>query len=158
MTTARGPLAADNAIRAQDYLNDKIQTPADLENIDSLLSDVKAQQELLKQQLRDAETALGTAKRTSHEQRVLALEKAQSFSRRQADFDKRLLTITNAESSDQAAREFEESIEKLQNLDVAVGYIELLKTAEDLRYALRVFLDTVVPTKHIDQVAMLFKK
>ena len=38
--------------RVQDYLDDKLQSGADFESLDSLLADVKAQQELLKQQVR----------------------------------------------------------------------------------------------------------
>ena len=38
-------------IRVEDYLNDKLQTYADLENLDALLESVKAQQGLLRQQV-----------------------------------------------------------------------------------------------------------
>ena len=38
-------------VRAEDYLNDKLQNTTDLANIDSLLEDVKAQQALLQQQV-----------------------------------------------------------------------------------------------------------
>lgn len=44
--------ADDPSIRAEDYLNDKIQTPGDLENIDSLLEDLRGQQYLLTKQVR----------------------------------------------------------------------------------------------------------
>lgn len=37
--------------RVEDYLNDKLQTAADLESLDSLLVDVKKQQGLLRQQV-----------------------------------------------------------------------------------------------------------
>jgi hypothetical protein len=37
--------------RVQDYLDDKLQSSADLDTLDSLLANVKAQQELLKQQV-----------------------------------------------------------------------------------------------------------
>ncbi len=39
-------------IRVDDYLNDKLQIAADLENLDSLLINVKDQQALLKKQVR----------------------------------------------------------------------------------------------------------
>ena len=38
-------------IRVEDYLNDKLQTNADLENLDSLLATVRNQQALLKKQV-----------------------------------------------------------------------------------------------------------
>ena len=41
----------DLQIRVEDYLNDKLQTSSDLENIDTLLENVRTQQLLLKQQV-----------------------------------------------------------------------------------------------------------
>lgn len=43
---------ADIHIRVEDYLNDKIQTAADLENVNDLLSRVQQQQELLRKQVK----------------------------------------------------------------------------------------------------------
>jgi hypothetical protein len=40
-------------IRVQDYLDDKLQSAADLDSLDSLLENVKEQQLLLKQQVSD---------------------------------------------------------------------------------------------------------
>lgn len=37
--------------RVQDYLDDKLQSAADLESLDSLLENVREQQELLKKQV-----------------------------------------------------------------------------------------------------------
>ena len=37
--------------RVQDYLDDQLQSPADLESLDSLLANVRKQQELLKKQV-----------------------------------------------------------------------------------------------------------
>ena len=37
--------------RVQDYLNDKLQSSADIEALDSLLDNVKTQHELLKKQV-----------------------------------------------------------------------------------------------------------
>ena len=42
----------EQSIRVQDYLNDKLQTTADLSGIDALLEDVRKQQSLLTQQVR----------------------------------------------------------------------------------------------------------
>lgn len=38
-------------LRVEDYLDDKIQTAADLENVDDLLSRVQQQQDLLRKQV-----------------------------------------------------------------------------------------------------------
>ena len=44
-------------VRVEDYLNDKLQTYADLENIDVLLRNVLEQQSLLQQQVRNKSTS-----------------------------------------------------------------------------------------------------
>lgn len=41
----------DQDIRVEDYLNDKLQTAADLDNLDALLENVQQQQNLLKEQV-----------------------------------------------------------------------------------------------------------
>ena len=42
---------ADNDVRVQDYVDDKLQTLADLESLDSLLDNVQQQHELLRVQV-----------------------------------------------------------------------------------------------------------
>ena len=44
-------LDEDQSLRLQDYLDDKLQTSTDLENLDALLENVSNQQTLLKQQV-----------------------------------------------------------------------------------------------------------
>lgn len=44
----------DNDVRLVDFLDDKLQSFADLDTLDSLLDSVKAQQDLLKQQVRES--------------------------------------------------------------------------------------------------------
>jgi hypothetical protein len=41
----------ERAVRVEDYLNDKLQTHADLDNLDSLLESVRSQQGLLRKQV-----------------------------------------------------------------------------------------------------------
>ena len=45
----------------------------------------------------------------------------------------RLLNLTNAKSGDEAVALLEGSMKKLQDLDIAIGYVELLKEVDDLR-------------------------
>ena len=55
MSTTRafnGRVQRDDAdVRIEDYLNDKLQTYTDLENLDSLLKNVRNQQDLLRDQV-----------------------------------------------------------------------------------------------------------
>lgn len=52
----------------------------------------------------------------------------------QEDIDRRLKAITGSDSSDDAAKRFEASIEKLRRLEISRGYMTVLKEAEELRW------------------------
>ena len=60
-------------------------------------------------------------------------QKAHDFQKEQASIDKRLLVATQSETSDEAAQTFAASLEKLRKLEVAAGYVELLKEVDALR-------------------------
>lgn len=49
-------LSTHERARVEDYLNDKIQVSADLESLDSLLSSLRAQQELQRKQVQPLTT------------------------------------------------------------------------------------------------------
>ncbi|KAL8692445.1 MAG: hypothetical protein Q9224_003956 [Gallowayella concinna] len=118
--------------RVEDYLNDKLQTTADLDSLDSLLENVKTQQALLRQQLVEAEENLVESTRVSEEHSSALLHQARAFKKQQADVDRRLLIVTQSETSDDAVKRFDEDIRALQRLDIATGYVELLAQVEDL--------------------------
>lgn len=46
------------------------------------------------------------------------------------------MIITQSDTSDEAVRQFEASMEKLRRLDISKGYMELLKEVDRLRYLL----------------------
>ena len=50
-TLVRSDTEERQSFAMEDYLNDKIQTPADLDNIEALMLSVKDQQELLWKQV-----------------------------------------------------------------------------------------------------------
>ena len=52
MTAIRSTRSLDVETRVQDYLDDKLQTVADLNNLDSLLQKIHQQHELLRVQVR----------------------------------------------------------------------------------------------------------
>ncbi|KAI9724982.1 MAG: hypothetical protein M1812_000258 [Candelaria pacifica] len=122
----------ERAIRVEDYLNDKLQTAADLENLDSLILNVQTQQELLKKQLVEAEATLAKANDASKNHNTNVLRQAEAFTKQQADIDRRLLIITRSETSDDAVERFEGSMERLRRLEIAEGYIELLRDVDSL--------------------------
>ncbi|KAL8708042.1 MAG: hypothetical protein Q9220_007038 [cf. Caloplaca sp. 1 TL-2023] len=121
-----------HSTRVEDYLNDKLQTAADLESLDNLLASVRNQQELLRQQLRETEQQCSVSTKASESHRLALLQQARSFKKQQADVDRRLLIVTRSETSDDAIEEFDTDIKILQRLDVARGYVKLLEEVEKL--------------------------
>ncbi|KAL9096433.1 MAG: hypothetical protein Q9165_001430 [Trypethelium subeluteriae] len=119
--------------RVDDFLDDKLQSLADLETLDSLLSNVQDQHELLRRQLQDAEKDFHESKLAAEHHRSSIRDKAAGFQREQHDIDRRLRIITGSDVSDDAVRRFERSMNKLHRLDVANGYVEFLKEVDALR-------------------------
>ncbi|KAF9242966.1 hypothetical protein CBS147317_675 [Penicillium roqueforti] len=125
-------LSSHERTRVEDYLNDKIQVSADLESLGSLLSSLRALQELQRKQLAEASEALSNATKASNDHAEATRKQAEAFTAEQADIDRRLMAITQSETSDEAVRSLEKSMEKLQRLELSKGYVELLKEAEEL--------------------------
>jgi negative regulator of replication initiation len=123
----------EGQMRAADYLDDKLQTPADLDSLDALLANIHAQHGLLKQQVQDAQQGLHDAKRDAHTHQTSLNERALAFKRAQADIDQRLLTVTDSETSDDAVPRFEAVLDTLHRLDVANAYVQLLAEVHVLR-------------------------
>ena len=60
------------------------------------------------------------------------LSRTRKFKAQQADIDRRLLIVTQSETSDDAVQKFDASMGALQRLDVAQGYMGLLAEVEKL--------------------------
>jgi RAD50-interacting protein 1 len=118
--------------RVSDYLDDKLQTAADLASLDGLLLSVRRQQSILQQQLQDAQKQLHDARHSSNEQTESLKSRVAKFKEEQRDIDEKLTVITASETSDEATRKFEVSMQKLQVLDTAKGYLEILRLTESL--------------------------
>ncbi|KAL3461266.1 TIP-1 family-domain-containing protein [Aspergillus heterothallicus] len=132
MATPVSTLSTDERIRVEDYLNDKIQTSTDFESLESLLSNLRAQHELQRKQLAEAQEALSNATKVSNDHVDSTRRHAEAFNEQQADIDRRLKALTGSNASDEAAKRFEAGIRKLRRLELSRGYITLLKDAEEL--------------------------
>ncbi|KIW40541.1 uncharacterized protein PV06_07727 [Exophiala oligosperma] len=123
---------SDIRTRVEDYLNDKVQTAADLDQLDSLLQQIQGQQNLLKQQLEDAKRSHHDAQ-TLVEKKTQALKhKAEDFQVRKADVDRRLRSLAQTDVSDDAARSIEARIGKVHNLEISRGYLDLIHRVNTL--------------------------
>ena len=85
-------------------------------------------------QLTDAELTSNEAEKASRSHSAKLRQEAERFRKQQADIDRRLLIVTHSETSDDAVRKFDASMEKLRRLDVAKGYVGLLTEVERLRF------------------------
>lgn len=76
--------------------------------------------------------ALEKATYASNNHSVDLLKRANNFDSLQSDVDRRLLVLTRSETSDDAVRKFDSSMELLQRLEVAKGYFQLLAEVDSL--------------------------
>lgn len=126
---------ASQDARLEDYLNDKLQTYADFESLDSLLTNIRTQQDLLQKQLQDSKSELRDAEDAYQSANAAVKRKAQSFQKQQRDIDNKLLIVTQSETSDDAVTRLDSAMEQLRRLDMANGYLEMLEAVEELRLA-----------------------
>lgn len=75
---------------------------------------------------------LEKATHASNQHSVDLLKKANDFTSLQSDVDRRLLILTRSETSDDAVRKFDSSMQLLQRLEVATGYFQLLAEVDSL--------------------------
>ncbi|KAF2459627.1 TIP-1 family-domain-containing protein [Lineolata rhizophorae] len=122
----------DTDTRVADYLDDKLQTLADLDSLDELLANVRSQQGLLKQQLSEAERDLGSAKQAARDRAAEVRRRARDFDAQQRDIDEHLRLLTGSDASDDALGRFEASMGALRRLDVANAYVRLLEEVDRL--------------------------
>ncbi len=76
-------------IRLEDYLDDKLQSTADLENIDALLANVELQHSQLQAQLGDATKELEESRRASETRQSSLMSQIDDFNTLQQSIDAR---------------------------------------------------------------------
>ncbi|RDW63962.1 hypothetical protein BP5796_10464 [Coleophoma crateriformis] len=119
-------------IRLEDYLNDKLQTALDFENLDSLIQNVEIQKTQLQEQLRDATSRLAASKEASEQHTQSVLARTASFKEHQNSIQKRLSVVTNSDTATEAVQRFRGPMEKLRRVELAQAYVELLSEIDKL--------------------------
>lgn len=84
-------------------------------------------------QLQDAKATLDENTKASEAHSSDLHQRARQFKSQQNDIDRRLMIVTRSETSDDAVRKFDSSMESLRKLDVAQEYMTLLTEVENLR-------------------------
>ncbi|KAF7883893.1 hypothetical protein EAF00_011205 [Botryotinia globosa] len=119
-------------IRVEDWLNDKIQTTTDMTDLSSLLENVEAKQRQLEEQLKDAKTKLAEAKKSAANHTSSMSQKTQVFEQHQEDLRARMMMLTSSDTPEEAVRRLKGPMEKLQQVELAQAYVELLRDVDDL--------------------------
>jgi len=118
--------------RVLDYIDDQLAAPADFETLDTLLENVKNQHDLLKRQLDEARRDHDSSQQQADQHVTSVRQRAEAFQKEQSDIDNRLLMVTQSETSDDAVQKFEASMERLRKLEVAAGYVDMLREVDTL--------------------------
>ncbi|KAF2155178.1 hypothetical protein K461DRAFT_276373 [Myriangium duriaei CBS 260.36] len=118
--------------RIRDYLDDRLQTAADLESLDVLLDNIKSQQTLLRQQLKEAKDEHANATEKSHASAQALREKEAASREQQAKIQQTLMEFTHADTYDVAMARFKIIRGSIHQVEIARAYLELGKEAEAL--------------------------
>ncbi|TDZ34934.1 RAD50-interacting protein 1 [Colletotrichum spinosum] len=127
------PQAGPLDIRVEDFLDDKLQSTTDLENLDSLIAHVEYQRSQLQTQLDDAVKQLDEARRTADDRQSSLVQRIQDFQELQHSIDVRVKIAAASDAPNQAITRLQKPMKKLQTIELAQKYLLLLQDVEKLR-------------------------
>ncbi|KAK4941068.1 hypothetical protein LTR10_018989 [Elasticomyces elasticus] len=117
----------DVRTRVEDYVNDKIQTAADLDQLDSLIQRVQEQQDLLRNQLEDARRSYQEAHARVEDRSRELRERAHRFLTEEAEVQERQRLLAQSNASDDPVSKVEARMGKVRNLEIAQGHLEVIQ-------------------------------
>ncbi|KAH6891074.1 TIP-1 family-domain-containing protein [Thelonectria olida] len=120
-------------IRVEDFLDDKLQSAADLEDLTSLLANVEVQRNQLQSQLDGAIQELEEARRNAYERQDVIAERIQEFQKLEEDIARRQQVASSTEAPDHAIARYKEYFDKIKNVELAQNYLILLQDVEKYR-------------------------
>lgn len=135
----RSPTAEPD-IRLEDYLDDKLQSTADLDTLNSLLANVEVQRSQLQAQLDDATKELESARRAGQDRQGGLQKSIEEFEELQRSIDSRIETVASSHAPDEAIRRLEKPMGQLRKVDLAYRYVSLLQDVENMREEARSYL------------------
>lgn len=120
-------------IRVEDFLDDKLQSTTDLENLDSLIANVEVQRSQLQTQLDNAIKQLDEARRTAGNRQSSLAQRIQDFQDLQHSIDIRVKIAAASDAPNQAIARLQQPMKKLQTIELAQKYLRLLQDVDELR-------------------------
>ncbi|KAI8631547.1 RINT-1 family protein [Xylariaceae sp. FL1651] len=136
-SSAVSTYSAEPDIRLEDYLDDKLQSTADFENLDSLIANVEVQRSQLQSQLDDAVRELEDARRAAQDHQGGLAQSIEEFEKLQQSIDVRLKIVANSTAPDEAIQRLERPMKQLHKVELAYQYVSLLQDVENLRLEAR---------------------
>ncbi|KAI2627715.1 TIP-1 family-domain-containing protein [Hypoxylon sp. NC1633] len=124
-------------IRLEDYLDDKLQSTTDLDNLDGLLANVEVQRTQLQTQLDDATRELQDVRRAAQDRQNGISSSIREFQKLQESIDVRLKIVAESDAPEEAIRRLEQPMKQLHKVDLAYQYVLLLQDVENLRLEAR---------------------
>ncbi|KAI0391549.1 RINT-1 family protein [Xylariaceae sp. FL0594] len=120
-------------IRLEDYLDDKLQSTADFENLASLIDNVEVQRGQLRTQLDDAVRELEDVRSAAKDRQGGLVQSIEEFRALQQSIDARLKIVAHSTAPDEAIRRLEEPMKQLHRVELAYNYLSMLQDVEDMR-------------------------
>ncbi|KAF7548186.1 hypothetical protein G7046_g8765 [Stylonectria norvegica] len=124
-------------IRVEDFLDDKLQSTTDLENLDSLLANVEIQRNQLQSQLDNALKELEEARHTADDRQGSLLSRIEDFQKLQQSIDIRVQIAAASDAPNQAIARLQQPMKKLKAVELAQKYLSLLQDVEKYRIEAR---------------------
>ena len=132
-TTFARSQSVEPDIRLEDYLDDKLQSAADFENLDSLIANVEVQRTQLQDQLDHAARELENARKSAHDRQGGLAQSIRDFESLQQSIDLRLRIVAESDAPDEAIRRLDGPMKQLHKVELAYKYVSLLRDVEDMR-------------------------
>lgn len=134
MAAMVGSLSNENLdARVEDYLDDKLQAPSDLDSLDELIANVELQRNQLQSQLDDAVKDLDKARRTTEDRHESIQAHILEFQQLQSSIDSRVKIAAASDAPSAAIARLQKPMQKLKAVDLAQRYLKLLQEVESLR-------------------------
>ncbi|KAL7797217.1 TIP-1 family domain-containing protein [Trichoderma ceciliae] len=160
MTTLSGIVNGSSLdSRVEDFLEDKLQSTADLENLDELLANVELQRNQLQSQLDDAAKELEEARRIGDERHAALQARIAEFNELQESIDRRVQIAAASDAPSEAIARLHKPMKQLQTVQLAQEYFMLLQGAERLRKEARSHLpgspkEALEPYAHLKELVI----
>ncbi|RCI11307.1 hypothetical protein L249_7591 [Ophiocordyceps polyrhachis-furcata BCC 54312] len=127
-------------MRVEDFLDDRLQSAADIDSLDELLASIDSQRDQLQSQLEEAIRALEDARRTALQHQASLTDRIDGFNQLQQSIDLRVRVAAESDAPSEAIARLQRPMRRLHTVDLARRYLALLRHVESLRAQARAHL------------------